>query len=227
MPIHSPEHQAAIGRYNITGDPTELKRLGIPIPGWGGPAPPPTVGALPDAGALENFYTAQQPPYPLDESVSNMGKQFLIPHVSTGFADPPSQSQPPALAPGPQPISPEIQASMLGSFNPTVTQAQPQAPGQAPVDASVPVKHTKPEGFETPRRPAPTDTSTPMWKNPQFWDAAAAAAGPVLGALLAPKPAPNVPTLSSPVAGSGSPSQMQSVLGGPLPIDPRIMRPFG
>ncbi len=199
MPIHSPEHQAAIARYEATGDPREVIELGL--------IPPPAI----------NKYAQ---PDPLAESVALMGNQ-------ASNANTPGQSQPPVLAPGPQPISPKIQASMLGSFNPTVTQAQPQAPAQAPVDASVPVKHTKPEGFETPKRPAPTDTGTPMWKNPQFWDAAAAAAGPVLGALLAPRSAPNVPTLSSPVAGSGSPSQMQSVLGGPLPIDPRTMRPFG
>ena len=190
MPIHSPEHQAAIARYEATGDPREVIELGL--------IQPPAI----------NKYAQ---PDPLAESVALMGNQ-------ASNANTPGQSQP---------ISPEMQASMLGSFNPTVTQAQPQAPPQAPVDASVPVKHTKPEGFETPKRPAPTDTSTPMWKNPQFWDAAAAAAGPVLGALLAPKPAPNIPTMSNPVAGSGSPSQMQSVLGGPLPIDPRTMRPFG
>ncbi len=185
MPIHSAEHQNAIELYKLTGNDTELRRLGID---------------------------------PLSASVASMGNQ-------AGFTDTPGQSQAPVLGPAPQ-----TNVEGLDAF---YTAPQPagqpvaQAPAQAPVDASVPVKHTKPEGFETPKRPAPTDTGTPIWKNPQFWDAAAAAAGPVLGALLAPKPAPNVPTLSSPVAGSGSPSQMQSVLGGPLPIDPRIMRPFG
>ena len=182
MPIHSPEHQRAIALYQVTGDDTELRRLGID---------------------------------PLSESVATIGNQV-------GIASTPGQSQPPVIAPAPVP------PADIGGLLRVPPQA-PVIPAQAasPVDTSMPVKHTKPEGFETPRPPAPTDTSTPMWKNPQFWDAAATAAGPVLGALLAPKPAPNVPTLSSPVAGSGATSQMQSVLGGPLPIDPRIMRPFG
>lgn len=199
MALHSSEHQAAIARYEATGDPRELVELGL--------IQPPAI----------NKYAQ---PDPLAQSVDLLGNQV-------GIADTPGLSQPPALAPAPQTNVEGLDAFYTAPQ--PVGQPQPQAPtqAQAPVDTSMPVKHTKPEGFETPRRPEPTDASTPMWKNPQFWDAAATAAGPVLGALLAPRPAPNVPTLSSPVAGSGSPSQMQSVLGGPLPIDPRIMRPFG
>ncbi len=116
--------------------------------------------------------------------------------------------------PGP---APETNVEGLEAFY-TAPQQTEQAPGPVTEVAGAPPKETS----ATPPTP-----DTPMWKNPQFWDAAATAAGPVLGALLAPKPAPNVPTLSSPVAGSGAASTMQSVLGGPLPIDPRIMRPFG
>lgn len=66
-----------------------------------------------------------------------------------------------------------------------------------------------------------------VWKDPDFWLAAATAAGPVLGSLLQPRRFGPAPRAGAPIAGGAGQGQIQGVMGGPVPIDPRVMRPFG
>ncbi|KKN66844.1 hypothetical protein LCGC14_0467120 [marine sediment metagenome] len=66
-----------------------------------------------------------------------------------------------------------------------------------------------------------------IWQNPEFWLAAATAAGPVLGSLIQPRRFGPAPSGGAPVAGNAPQGQIQGLMGGPVPIDPRTMRPFG
>ena len=129
-----------------------------------------------------------------------------------------------------QPLAPGMQASMLGSFNPQVTQQAQGLPAQ--VAGAAPSRVEQSWANPAPAEPAAAAGAAAgaegsMFKNPDFWNAAATAAGPILGALLAPTPAPNVPTMSNSVAGGAAQSQMQGPAMGMIPTDPRTIRPFG
>ncbi len=138
------------------------------------------------------------PSYPTTPPPVLQSSSGTIPKPVLGAAPAPQQ----ASAAGPKPPPPRRP-------KPTAV-AQEKPPWQAPVPSG-----KSAAGGES------------VWQNPDFWLAAATAAGPVLGSLLQPRRFGPAPRAGAPVAGGAGQGKIQGVMGGPVPIDPRVMRPFG